>query len=257
MFKFDLQLFAEENTHRASKRYVRSMKGHEGNAMAYNIKAVPTDKHGNYKFVINREYAEITPLTRSCLHSGQMEMADLTGRKIVVKRAFDKYATLDTSAMICSTRKQVRRAGATIPMLDILIGEYKGKIVACSHMKGDNFMVVMSGDRDKNGNRYMIDYSEAVDVMTGKTKDGWMNFADYKIFGASKGRKNLFDMFEQSSDFEAKLDIATCGEYSKVYGTVLDQKETADAVTRLGSKSCRLGSEDIIIDNVLILLDKD
>lgn len=257
MFKFDLQLFAEENTHRASKHYVRSMKGHEGNAMAYNIKAVPTDKHGNYKFVINREYAEITPLTRSCLHSGQMEMADLTGRKIVVKRAFDKYATLDTSAMICSTRKQVRRAGATIPMLDILIGEYKGKIVACSHMRGDNFMVVMSGDRDKNGNRYMIDYSEAVDVMTGKTKDGWMNFADYKIFGASKGRKNLFDMFEQGSDFEAKLDIATCGEYSKVYGTVLDQKETADAVTRLGSKSCRLGSEDIIIDNVLILLDKD
>lgn len=260
MFKFDLQLFAndkEKNTHRASKHYVRSMKGHEGNAMAYNIKAVPTDKRGNYKFVINREYAEITPLTRSCLHNGPMEMADLTGRKIIVKRAFDKYATLDTSAMICSSNKQVRRIGAAIPMLDILIGEYRGEIVACSHMKSDNFMVVMSGDRDKNGNRCMIDYHEAVDILTGKTKDGWMNFSDYKIFGASKGRKNLFDMFEHDSDFEAKLDIATCGEYSKVYGTVLDQKETADAVTRLGSKSCRLGSENIIIDNVLILLDKD
>ena len=67
MFEFDLQLFASSETHRASKHYVRSMKGHEGNAMAYNIKAVPTDKRGNYKFVINREYAEITPLTRSCL----------------------------------------------------------------------------------------------------------------------------------------------------------------------------------------------
>lgn len=111
--------------------------------------------------------------------------------------------------------------------------------------------------RSKDGNHRVIQYSEAVDITTGKTKDGWMNFFSRKIFGASKGRKNLFDMFEHDSDFEEQLDIATCGEWSKVHGTVLNQKEVADAVTRLGSKSCRLGSEDIIIDNVVILLEKN
>ena len=253
-FKFDLQLFAarkeEDNMHLASKSYVKSLKSNKGNALAYNVK-VFADKNGKISAVLNREMAEITALNEQFLRHN-FAMADLRGKEIIVEKAFNGYATLDVSACVASRNKNARNAGAIVAMNEILIGSYKGRTVVCMRHDDDEVMVILSGKRKWS----TIPMAEAVDE-NGHTREGWMRFNSYKLYGASKGRKNLFDMYEQDSSFEETLNRVTYGEWAKVEGLSLNGKETAEAVTRLGSKSCRMGSTDILVENVTILLEKD
>ena len=254
-FKFDLQLFATRkednmNNHISSKAYVRSLKSNLGNALAYNVK-VFADKNGKISAVLNREMAEITALNEQFL-CRNLAMADLRGKEIIVEKAFNGYATLDVSACVASRNKNARNAGAVVAMNEILIGSYKGRTVVCMRHDDDEVMVILSGKRKWS----TIPMAEAVDE-NGHTREGWMRFNSYKLYGASKGRKNLFDMYEQDSSFEETLNRVTYGEWAKVEGLKLNGKETAEAVTRLGSKSCRMGSTDILVENVTILLEKD
>lgn len=241
-------------THFASKSYVKTLKSQKGVAMAYNLKVLPEGKC-DYRIVINREYAQVNAVNEHYL-AENIEMANLIGRKIVVKRGFIGYATMDISAIACSHSKTLRKYANSISIAEIVLGEYKGAMIAGIHGEGTDYVLVKSGTAKRNGERIVIPYDEIVDT-TGRTRDGWNRFADFKIFGASKGRKNLFDMFEQDSDFEQFINTATYGEYSKVKSMPLTAKETADAVTRLGSKSCSLGSEDLAMDNITIVLSKD
>ena len=255
-FKFDLQLFAarkEDNMHLASKSYVKSLKSNKGNAMAFNVK-VTADKYGRIHAVLNREMAEITVLNEMFLKKNVV-MADLRGKEIIVEKAFWGYATLDISACVSSKSKKARNAGSTVALNEIFIGKSGDEFVVCVRSKNDPEMIVVSG-KDIDGNRRFVPVSEAIDG-AGHTKAGWMRFNAYKLYGASKGRKHVFDMYEHDSDFRSVLDKATYGELSKVEGLMLNGKETAEAVTRLGSKSCRMGSTDIIVENVTIALKKD
>ena len=256
-FKFDLQLFAarkeEDNMHLASKSYVKSLKSNKGNAMAFNVK-VTADKYGRIHAVLNREMAEITALNEMFLQRN-LVMADLRGKEIIVDKAFWGYATLDISACVSSKSKRARNAGSTVALNEIFIGKFNDEFVVCTRGKNDPEMIIVSG-KDIDGNRRIIPVSEAIDV-AGHTKAGWMRFNAYKLYGASKGRKHVFDMYEQDSEFRTVLDKATYGELSKVEGLMLNGKETAEAVTRLGSKSCRMGSTETKVENVTIALKKD
>lgn len=254
-FKFDLQLFAARkednmNNHISSKAYIKSLKSDKGNALAYNVK-VFADKNGKISAVLNREMAEITALNEQFL-CRNFTMADLRGKEIIAEKAFNGYATLDVSACVASKNKNARNAGAVVAMNEILIGSHEGETVVCMRHADDEVMVVLSGKRKWT----TIPMTEAVDE-DGYSRDGWMRFGSYKLYGASKGRKNLFDMYEQDPSFEDTLDRVTYGEWAKVEGLSLNGKETAEAVTRLGSKSCRMGSTDILVENVTILLEKD
>lgn len=242
------------NTHIASKNYVRSLKSQKGVAMAYNLKVLPYGKH-DYKFVLNREYAQVTALNENCLAS-DIEMFNLTGQKFKVKRGFVGYATMDLGALVASHSEDHRIQSTSLPLTEIVIGEYKGSLVAGVHMAGADSIVVKTEETKRNGEKITIPYSEVVDVM-GHTRDGWMRFDSYKNYGASKGRKNLFDMFEEDSNFEEIMNAATYGEYSKVKGMPLTAKETAEAVTRLGAKSCGMGGENILVENIAIHIGKN
>ena len=256
-FKFDLQLFAEKaNNHIARKSYIKALKSQKGVAMAYNLKVLPVGKE-DFRFIINREFAQVTPLSEHYLATN-IEMFNLIGRKVNVKRGYIGYATLDLSALACAHSNTLRTWAKSIANIEIVLGEHKGRAVAGIHGDGTDFVLVKSGTSTRrNGERVLIPYSEVVDATTGHTRPGWNRFKDYKIFGASKGRKSLFDLFEQDSSFEDLIGIATYGEYDKVKSMTLTAKETAEAVTRLGSKSCGLGSQDIAVDNITIVLGKD
>lgn len=243
----------KNNTHIASKNYVKSLKNQKGVAMAYNLKILPDGKH-DYKFVLNREYAQVTALTEHYLAS-DIEMFNLIGQKFKVRRGFIGYATMDLGALVASHSKDHREQAVGLPLTEIIIGEYKGSCVAGVHMEGTDYIVVKSEKAKRNGDKVTIPYSEVVDI-NGHTREGWMRFKDYKNYGASKGRKNLFDMFEQDSNFEEIINTATHGEYSKVKGMPLTAKETAEAVTRLGSKSCGMGGENIPVENIAIHIGK-
>lgn len=254
-FKFDLQLFAARkednmNNHISSKAYVKSLKSNLGNALAYNVK-VFADKNGKISAVLNREMAEITALNEQFL-CRNFTMADLRGKEIIAEKAFNGYATLDVSACVASKNSNARNAGAVAALNEILIGSYKGRTVVCMRHEDDEVMVILSGKRKWS----TIPMTEAVDE-NGHTREGWMRFNKYKLYSASKGRKNAFDMYEHDSNFEEVLNRVTYGEWAKVEGLKLNGKETAEAVTRLGSKSCRMGSMDLPVENVTILLEKD
>ena len=221
-FKFDLQLFAARkednmNNHISSKAYIKSLKSDKGNALAYNVK-VFADKNGKISAVLNREMAEITALNEQFL-CRNFTMADLRGKEIIVEKAFNGYATLDVSACVASKNKNARNAGAVVALNEILIGSYDGETVVCMRHADDEVMVVLSGK-----NKWTtIPMVEAVDE-DGHTRDGWMRFGSYKLYGASKGRKNLFDMYEQDSSFEDTLDCLTYGVWAKVEGLSLNGK---------------------------------
>lgn len=255
-FIFSLQLFAAQvrGKHTASKAYVKSLKSHKGVAMAYNLKVLPDGKH-DYKFVLNREYAQVTALNENCLAS-DIEMFNLIGQKFKVKRGFVGYATMDLGALVASHSEDHRILATSLPLTEIVIGEYKGSPVAGVHMAGADSIVVKTEKTKENGEKITIPYSEVVDAM-GHTRDGWMRFDSYKNYGASKGRKNLFDMFEEDSNFEEIINAATYGEYSKVKCMPLTAKETAEAVTRLGAKSCGMGGENILVENIAIHIGKN
>lgn len=257
-FNFDLQLFAARkennmNNHISSKSYVKSLKSNKGNAIAFNVK-VTADKYGRIHAVLNREMAEITALNEMFLQKN-LVMADLRGKEIIVEKAFWGYATLDISACVSAKSKKARNAGSTVALNEIFIGKSGDEFVVCVRGKNDPEMIIISG-KDVDGNRRFVPVSEAVDGAD-HTKAGWMRFNAYKLYGASKGRKHVFDMYEHDSDFRAVLDKATYGELSKVEGLMLNGKETAEAVTRLGSKSCRMGSTETKVENVTIALKKD
>lgn len=238
------------NQHISSKAYVKGLKSNKGNAMAYNIK-ITADKNGKISAILNREMAEITALNEQFL-CHNLVMADLRGKGIIVEKAFNHYATLDVSACVASKNSNARNAGAVAALNEILIGSYKGRTVVCMRHEDDEVMVILSGKRKWN----TIPMTEAVDE-NGHTREGWMRFNKYKLYSASKGRKNAFDMYEHDSNFEEVLNRVTYGEWAKVEGLKLNGKETAEAVTRLGSKSCRMGSMDLPVENVTILLEKD
>lgn len=244
----------KNNYHIASKNYIRSLKSHKGVAMAYNLKVLPDGKH-DYKFVVNREYAQVTALNENYLAS-DIEMFNLIGQKFEVRRGFIGYATMDLGLLASSHFEGHRILASGLPLTEIVIGEYKGSLVAGVHMEGSDHIVVKSEKARRNGDKITIPYSEVVDVM-GHTRDGWMRFNSYKNYGASKGRKNLFDMFEEDSNFEEIMNAATYGEYSKVKGMSLTAKETAEAVTRLGAKSCGMGGENILVENIAIHIGKN
>lgn len=241
------------NQHISSKAYVKGLKSNKGNAMAYNIK-ITADKNGRIHAVLNREMAEITVLNEMFLKKNVV-MADLRGKEIIVEEMLWGYSTLDISACVSAKSKKARNAGSTVALNEIFIGKFNDEFVVCIRGKNDPEMIVVSGN-DVDGDRRIIPVSEAIDV-AGHTKAGWMRFATYKVYGASKGRQHKFDMFEQDSNFWAILNKATYGELSKVEGLMLNGKETAEAVTRLGSKSCRMGSTETKVENVTIALKKD
>lgn len=251
MFKFDLQLFADG--HMASKSYVRSLKGSDKNAMAYSLKVLP-DKDSDGIFVIlGREMAEVTPLNRHLIVENSV-MTDLRGCDVNVKRMFQGYATMDLSAVVSSSNDRIRNAGATLAESDILIGKYNNETVVCVLDDGFDEMIVISKKTKKGGNRYTVPVSAAIDN-NGKTKSGWTRFGEYKLFSPSKGRQSKFDLFSDEH-FEDVLDKATYGEWSKVKGLSCTIKEVAEEVTRLGSKSCRMGT-DQLVENITIVLGKD
>ena len=170
MFKFDLQLFG----HGASKSYVYSLKGNDGNVMAYSIKVLP-DKDTNGIFaVLGREMAEVTPLNKHLVVKNGI-MTDLRGRDVNVARMFQGYATMDLSAVVSSSNDRIRNAGATLAKSDILIGKYKGETVVCVLDPGFDEMIVISKKVKKGGNRYVVPMSAAIDA-NGRTKDGWVRW---------------------------------------------------------------------------------
>lgn len=234
------------------KKVIKMLKPNQSPASAYKIIALPVGKY-NYKFVVNVEKAPITALTKHYLVDKPREMFNLVGKKISHKRSFDGYATLDIGSLAASNKESIRNFGEGIPKMDIFIGEYKDELVAGVCRKGGCYIDIktenISGVRS-------IPIEVAMDSF-GHPRKGWHRYGDFKIFGASKGRKNVFDMFEQNTNFEAYIDAATYGEYFKVKGTKVTQKELADAITRLGAKSCAMGAEDILIENIVIILDKD
>lgn len=243
-------VMTNNNHHISSKAYVKSLKSNKGNALAYNVR-ISADKNGKISAILNREMAEITALNEQFL-CHNLVMADLRGKGIIVEKAFNHYATLDVSACVASKNENARNAGAVVALNEILIGSYKGRTVVCMRHEDDEVMVILSGKRKWS----TIPMAKAVDK-NGHTREGWMRFNKYKLYSASKGRKNAFDMYEHDSNFEEVLNRVTYGEWAKVEGLKLNGKETAEAVTRLGSKSCRMGSMDLLVENVTILLKKD
>lgn len=252
MFKFDLQLFAEDS-HKASKSYVCSLKSNEGNAMAYSLKVLPDNATKGIYVILGREMAEITPLNRHLVKENG-SMVDLRGREVFTPRYFDGYATMDVSAVVGNKNKYIRTVGATLAMRDILIGKYRGEAVVCVRDDGFDDMVVISKKCKRNGDRYFVPMKAAFDE-NGNLKAGWNLFGEYKLYSSSKGRQNKFDMFSDEN-FEAVLDKATYGEWTKVKGLSVTTKEVAEEVTRLGSKCCRMGTNQLV-ENITIVLDKD
>ena len=252
MFKFDLQLFAGDG-HKASKSYVRSLKSNEGNAMAYSLKVLPNKETEGIYVILGREMAEITPLNKHLVKENG-SMIDLRGREVFTPRYFDGYATMDVSAVVGNKNKSICTAGATLAMRDILIGKYRGEAVVCVRDDGFDDMVVISKKYKSNGNRYFVPMNAAFDK-NGELKEGWNLFGEYKLYSSSKGRQNKFDMFSDEN-FEAVLDKATYGEWTKVKGLSVTTKEVAEEVTRLGSKCCRIGTNKLV-ENITIVLGED
>lgn len=252
MFKFDLQLFAGDG-HKASKSYVRSLKSNDGNAMAYSLKVLPNKETEGIYVILGREMAEITPLNKHLVKENG-SMIDLRGREVFTPRYFDGYATMDVSAVVGNKNKSICTAGATLAMRDILIGKYREEAVVCVRDDGFDDMVVISKKYKSNGDRYFVPMKVAFDE-NGELKAGWNLFGEYKLYSSSKGRQNKFDMFSDEN-FESVLDKATYGEWTKVKGLSVTTKEVAEEVTRLGSKSCRMGTNQIV-ENITIVLGKD
>lgn len=252
MFKFNLQLFAEDG-HKASKSYIRSLKSNDGNAMAYSLKVLPNKETEGIYVILGREMAEITPLNKHLVKENG-SMVDLRGREVFTPRYFDGYATMDVSAVVGNKNKNICTAGATLAMRDILIGKYRGEAVVCVRDDGFDDMVVISKKYKSNGDRYFVPMKAAFDK-NGSLKEGWNLFGEYKLYSSSKGRQNKFDMFSDEN-FETVLDKATYGEWTKVKGLSVTTKEVAEEVTRLGSKCCRMGTNQIV-ENITIVLGKD
>lgn len=258
-FDFDLQLFAAGkefimNKHLNNEREIHAMKDHSGNALAYCVRIIPTDNVGNVYAILDTAMAEINPLTRNYLQN-LVKFQNLAKRETITKRGFVGYAALDVSAMASSPYADVRAAGAAIMQEEIWIGDYKGETVVALTVNTDTLQIISSKPK-KNGNKIFINKSVAVNA-DGILKDNWVRYNSFKNYGASKGRKNLADMYSEDSDFETMLNNATYGEWAFKKHQMLTGKEIADATVRLGSKSTRMGMMDIIVNNVLVILDKD
>ena len=254
-FAFDLQLFAmgAKDTHRNNERYIDALKAHEGNALAYCLRAVPYNNN-QIKVIIDTVSAEVNPLTESFLVNG-VEMQNLCGRTVVANRGFVGYAVLDVSALAGTTNAAHKAAAVSLMVSDLYIGSYKGQIIAVQDCGNDNF-VVISEEANRNGNRAMIKRGVIFDG-DNNLRGGWLKFGAHKNNGASKGRRKLMDMFADDYCFEEILDKATYGEHGKsLTGEKLTGKELADKLTRIGSKSTRMGSRETLIKNIWIFLDK-
>lgn len=251
MFKFDLQLFA--NKHINNKHYIKAVKSDEGNAVCYRFTAISTNN--GIRFVLDTTSAEITPLTRYYLQSNGV-FQNLCCREMIAKRGFSGYAVLDLSNIATSSSKKLRDATAFYFTADYYLGkDENGKtVIACKNMK--NKFSVISENRMENGKFREVSRSTIYDE-NNIIRDNWIRFKSNKIASASKGRKVMADMFAEDSSFEGILNEATFGEYDAVKGMMLDSKGQADKWTRLGSKSTRMGSMNIAVENYIVRLAED
>lgn len=250
MFKFDLQLFADK--HINNKKYIKAVKSDEGNAVCYRFTAISTNN--GIRFVLDTTSAEITPLTRYYLQSNGV-FQNLCCREMIAKRGFSGYAVLDLSNIATSSNKKLRDATAFYFTADYYLGkDENGKtVIACKNMK-NKFSVISENRVDgkfREVSRSTI-YDENCII-----RDNWIRFKSNKIASASKGRKVMADMFAEDSNFEGILNEATFGEYDAVKGMMLDSKGQADKWTRLGSKSTRMGSMNIAVENYIVRLAED
>lgn len=242
------------NKHINNESEIYAMKDHSGNALAYCVRIIPTDNVGNVYAILDTTMAEINPLTRNYLQN-LVKFQNLAKREMITKRGFVGYAALDVSAMASSPYTDVRAAGAAIMQEEIWIGDYKGETVVALTIDADTLQII-SSKPEKSGNKVFIKKSVAVNA-DGTLKDNWVRYNSFKNYGASKGRKNLADMYSEDTDFETMLNDATYGEWVFKKHQMLTGKEIADATVRLGSKSTRMGMMDVIVNNILIILDKD
>ena len=252
MFKFDLQLFA--NKHINNRKYVNAVKSDEGNAVCYRFTAINTND--GVRFVLDTTSAEITPLTRHYLQSNGV-FQNLCCREMIAKRGFSGYAVLDLSNIATSSSERLRRATAFYFTADYYLGkDENGKTVLAYRDTMKNKFFIVSESRSKNGKFREIGRSIIYDENS-IIRDNWIRFKSNKIASASKGRKVMADMFAEDSNFEGILNEATFGEYDAVKGMLLDSKGQADKWTRLGSKSTRMGSMNVEVENYIVRLAED
>lgn len=254
---FDLQLFAAGkelimNKHLNNKRYIEAIKSHEGNGLCYRFTAISTDS--GVRFVLDTTSAEITPLTRNFLQTNGV-FQNLCCREMIAKRGFSGYVVLDLSNIATSSNPKLQAASTFYFAADYYLGkDENGKtVIAVRIPKNDKFYVV--SESRVNGKFRELKRSDIYD--SNGIKDGWMRFKSNKLASASKGRKIMADMFAEDSKFVDILDEATFGEFKAVEGMMLTNKGMADKWTRIGSKSTRMGSMYIMVENYIIRLVED
>ena len=257
MFKFNLQMFAEggnnmKNNHKNNKKYIEAIKSHDGNGLCYRFTAIGTND--GVRFVLDTTSAEITPLTRHFLQTNGA-FQNLCCREMIAKRGFNGYVILDLSNIATSSNPKLQAASTFYFAADYYLGkDENGKtVIAVRIPKNDKFYVV-SESRVHGAFREL----KRSDIYENNVlKDGWTRFKSNKLASASKGRKIMADMFAEDSKFIDILNEATFGEFKAVEGMMLTNKGQADKWTRIGSKSTRMGSMHIAVENFIIRLTED
>ena len=255
MFKFNLQMFAEGGNNmknKNNKKYIEAIKSHDGNGLCYRFTAIGTND--GVRFVLDTTSAEITPLTRHFLQTNGA-FQNLCCREMIAKRGFNGYVILDLSNIATSSNPKLQAASTFYFAADYYLGkDENGKtVIAVRIPKNDKFYVV-SESRVHGAFREL----KRSDIYENNVlKDGWTRFKSNKLASASKGRKIMADMFAEDSKFIDILNEATFGEFKAVEGMMLTNKGQADKWTRIGSKSTRMGSMHIAVENFIIRLTED
>lgn len=238
------------NKHLNNHKVISALKSHEGNGLAYCLRALPQGKMG-FRMVLDTTMAEINPLTRHYLVQN-VPFQNLAKREVITKRGFVNYCVLDVNAMAESNSSIHRQMAVALMSAELFIGRdpKTGKIVVVWNNAG-TYQVISDGI-DKAGNIRSLKRSVIFDD-NGNVRGDWMRFKSHKNFGASKGRKHLMDMFAEGGNFADELNEATYGESALSFnGEEVTAKEMADKLTRIGSKGTRMGSMGTIVYNVLI-----
>lgn len=266
MFNKNIKLLAKKNFHENNHAYIRAMKSHDGNAMAYCLRAVPVDKINGY-VVLDTTMAEINPITRHYLRKNVV-FQNLAKKEMIAPKGFVGYCVLDVSALAESRSKDHRALASGLMHNTLLIGP--------DPQTGEKIVVVYVPDNKCKNAARAVKYAKYIivsnlpgssnrlcreDIYDGDSlKEGWIKFGSNRVASASKGRKKMQDLFADDADgkFDRIFSEATFGESDKSYdGTTATAKQIADKVTRLGSKATRMGSTDTYAYNYLIALTKD
>ena len=240
------------NKHINNKKYIDAIKCHDGNGLCYRFTAIGTND--GVRFVLDTTSAEITPLTRHFLQTNGA-FQNLCCREMIAKRGFNGYVILDLSNIATSSNPKLQAASTFYFAADYYLGkDENGKtVIAVRIPKNDKFYVV-SESRVHGAFREL----KRSDIYENNVlKDGWTRFKSNKLASASKGRKIMADMFAEDSKFVDILNEATFGEFKAVEGMMLTNKGMADKWTRIGSKSTRMGSMHIAVENFIIRLTED